>query len=237
MTAPMRPFPSVRPILLAALLTLAARGADFIAPEALDWRALVPPPPAPGSVADESECMAVLLLEANRTPEQAALALRYESYTVFKLLQPVLGDWATPQNLPRLAALFQQATVETRPFNTAAKDGYARPRPHVALPGLKTAYAQKPDGFAYPSGHATGASLHAVLLAALLPELAADWEKQAALVRLSRLYGGAHYPSDLITGRRLGEAVAREMLKSPKMQQRLEEVRAELAPFLRKKAA
>lgn len=233
----MRPPPAARLVILAALLALAARGADFIAPDALDWRALVPPPPARGSVADESECMTVLLLEATRTPEQAALALRYESYTVFKLLQPVLGDWATPQNLPKLAALFQQATVETRPFNTAAKDGYARPRPHVALPQLKTAYAQKPDGFAYPSGHATGASLHAVLLAALLPEHAADWEKQAELVRLSRLYGGAHYPSDLISGRRLGEAVAREMLKSPKMQQRLEEARTELAPFLRKKAA
>ncbi len=237
MTAPMRPSPATRLLILAALLALAARAADFIAPDALDWRAVVPPPPAPGSVADESESLTVLLLEAARTPEQAALALRYESYTVFKLLQPVLGNWATPQNLPKLAALFQQATVETRPFNTAAKDGYARPRPHVALPQLKTAYAQKPDGYAYPSGHATGVSLHAVLLTALLPEYTADWEKQAELVRLSRLHGGAHYPSDLIAGRRLGEAVAREMLKSPKLQQRLEEVRAELAPFLRKKAA
>lgn len=236
MTPPMRPPSAARLLILAALLALAARAADFIAPDALDWRALVPPPPARRSVADESECLTVLLLEANRTPEQAALALRFESYTVFKLLQPVLGDWATPENLPKLAALFQQATVETRPFNIAAKDGYARPRPHVALPQLKTAYAQKPDGFAYPSGHATGASLHAVLLAALLPEYAADWDKQAELVRLSRLYGGAHYPSDVIAGRRLGEAVAREMLKSPNLQQRLAEVRAELASYLRQRS-
>lgn len=233
----MRPSYLARPVLLALLFTLAARGADFLAPDALDWRTLVPPPPEPGSVADESERFTVLLLEADRTPAQAELAHQHQSYTVFNLLRPVLGDWATPENLPKLAALFQQATVEARPINTAAKDTYARPRPHIVLPQLKTAYDVKPDGYAYPSGHATGATLHAMLLAALLPEHAADWEKQAELVRLSRLYGGAHYPSDLITGRRLGEALAREMLKSPKMQQRLEEVRAELVPFLRKKAA
>ena len=233
----MRPSFPARPVLLALLLALAARGADFLAPDALDWRTLVPAPPAAGSVADESERFTVLLIEADRTPAQAELARHHQNYTVFNLLRPVLGDWATPENLPRLAALFQQATVEARPYNTAAKDAFARPRPHVALPQLKTAYAQLPDGYAYPSGHATGSALHAMLLAALLPEHAADWEKQAELVRLSRLYGGAHYPSDVIAGRRLGEALAREMLKSPKMQRALEEVRAEVAPFLRKKAA
>ena len=233
----MRPSFFARPLLLALLLTLAARGADFLAPDALDWRTLVPPPPEPGSIADESERFTVLLLETDRTPAQAELARRHQSYTVFNLLRPVLGDWATPENLPKLAALFQQATVEARPYNTAAKDAFARPRPHLALPQLKTTYAELPDGFAYPSGHATGSALHAMLLAALLPEHAADWERQAELVRLSRLYGGAHYPSDVIAGRRLGETLARAMLKSPKLQQRLEEVRAELAPFLRKKAA
>ena len=233
----MRPSSLARLIVLVPLLVLAARAADFIAPDALDWRTVVPPPPAAGSILDDAERRTVLLLEANRTPEQAALARRYETYTVFSLLRPVLGDRATPENLPKLAALFQQATVEARPMNNAAKDAYARQRPHLALPQLKTAYATKPDGYAYPSGHATGSALHAALLAELLPEHAADWQTQAELVRLSRLYGGAHYPSDLVAGQRLGEAIAREMLKSPKFRAALDTVRAELEPFLNRKAA
>jgi acid phosphatase (class A) len=233
----MRPSFLARLIVPVPLLVLAAHAADFIAPDALDWRAVVPPPPAAGSILDDAERNTVLLLEANRTPEQAAFARRYETYSVFSLIRPVLGEWATPENLPKLAALFQQATVESRPFNTTAKDAYARPRPHVALPQLKTAYAEKPDGYAYPSGHATGSALHAALLAKLLPEHAADWQKQSALVRLSRLYGGAHYPSDVVAGQRLGEAIAREMLKSPKFRAALDAVRTELEPFLHRKAA
>jgi acid phosphatase (class A) len=230
---------SLRTVLPVVFLVFAAAApaADFIQPDALDYRQIVPPPPAPGSVAEEADHLAARLLEANRTPEQAALALHHERYTVFNLLRPVLGEWATPENLPKLAAFFQQATVETRPFNTAAKDAFARPRPHLTLPGFKTACAEKPDGFSYPSGHATGSALHAALLGALLPKHAAEWERLAGEVRLSRLYGGAHFPSDVIAGQRLGEAVAREMLKSPATQKALEEIRAELAPFLRKKAA
>jgi acid phosphatase (class A) len=231
-------FPAiVHGTLALAVFATSAHATGFIAPDAFDWRAVVPPPPATGSILDESERDIVLLLEANRTPEQAALAHRYETYNVFSLLRPVLGDWATAENLPKLAALFQQATVEARPFNTAAKDAYARPRPHLALPQLKTAYATKPDGFAYPSGHATGSALHAALLAELLPGYSADWQQQAELVRLSRLYGGAHYPSDLVAGQRLGEAIARKMLESQKFRAALDAVRAELAPFLRRKAA
>jgi len=228
---------SIRHTLALAAIALPALAADFSAADTFDWRAVVPPPPASGSILDESERDIVLLLEANRTPEQAALALRYESYTVFNLLRPVLGERATPENLPKLAALFQQATVAARPFNNAAKDAYARPRPHVVLPQLKTAFAAKPDGFAYPSGHATGSALHATLLAELLPDHAADWQTQAELVRLSRLYGGAHYPSDLVAGQRLGEAIARELLKSPEFRAALDAVRAELEPFVRRQAA
>ena len=68
-------------------------------------------------------------------------------------------------------------------------------------------------------------------------EIGMRGEKQAALVRWSRVIGGAHYPSDVAAGKILGEIVARELLKSPKMQQALAEIRAEIYAHLRKKAA
>lgn len=219
-----------RPVVLLCLLCSLARAA-FIAPDAFDALQVVPPPPAPDTTAAAGERLTLTLLEHNRTPEQVALARHWEKYDVFKLVRPVLGDWANEQTLPKLAAFIRDSTVETRPFTDRAKKTYARPRPHVDIPTLQPAIA-KPDGFSYPSGHATAAALHAALLAAAWPERAPDFLAQIDLVALSRLYGGAHYPSDVVAGQLLGAAIAREMLKSPDTQAALAEVRAEIAAAL-----
>lgn len=205
--------------------------AAFIAPDAFDALKIVPPPPARESPAAAGERLVLVLFERNRTPEQAALAQHWEKYDVFKLVQPVLGNWADAQSLPKLAAFIRNSTVETRPFTDRAKNTYARPRPHEDNPALQLAVA-KPDGFSYPSGHATAAALHAALLAAAWPERASEFTAQIELVCLSRLYGGAHYPSDVVAGRLLGTTIAQEMLKTPDTQAALAEVRAEIAAAL-----
>ena len=231
--------------LLAALafatVTRAADPAPVVAPEffhaaGFDWRALVTAPPAEDSIAAQGEYELARALDAARTPEQVALAKHYEKFDECSLLAPVLGDWCTAQNLPRTHAIFQQVHRETRPTIEAAKAAYNRPRPYVHNPALQPA-VDRPATTSYPSGHAYSASCIAAVLAAVFPEHAADWEKQAALVRWSRLVGGAHYPSDVIAGKVLGEAVARVLLKSPKLQQAIAEIRAECAPYLHKKAA
>lgn len=215
--------------LLCVFVSLAR--AAFIAPDAFDPLAVVPPPPAANSIVAEGERLTLTLLAQNRTPEQTALAQRWEKYDAFKLLQPVVGDWASAQTLPRLAAFLKDSFPETKPYTDRAKNTYARPRPHQDNPALKLPIA-KPDGGSYPSGHATAAALHAALLAAALPEHAADFAREAELVGLSRLYAAAHYPSDVVAGRRLGEAIAREMLKSPQTQRAIEEIHAELVAAL-----
>lgn len=201
--------------------------AAFIAPDAFDPLQVVPPPPAPDSIVAESERLTLVLLEQNRTPAQAALAQRWEKYDAFKVVQPVLGDWANAQTLPKLAAFFKNSFPETKPYTDRAKSAYARRRPHQDNPALNLPIA-KPEGGSYPSGHATAAALHAALLAAIWPEQAAAFAREAELAGLSRLYGGAHYPSDVVAGRRLGEAIARAMLQSPQTQTALDEIRAEL---------
>lgn len=217
-------------VLLTFVLSLAR--AAYIGPDALDALQVVPPPPAPGSIVAEAERNTLVLLAQNRTPEQTALALRWEQYDVFKMVQPVLGDWANAQTLPQLAAFIKDSTTATRPFTDRAKNAYSRHRPHEDNPGLVLALEGKPDGPSYPSGHATAAWLHATLLTAALPDHAADFQRQAELVCLSRLYGGAHYPSDVVAGRRLGTAIAQAMLKSPETQRAIEAIRAEFAAAL-----
>lgn len=226
-----------------ALFTPLARAADpapvppeFFPAAGFDWRAVVPPPPAEDSIAAQGEHELATQLDAARTPEQAALAKRYERFDEFSLMVPVLGDWCTAQNLPRTRAIFQQIHRECRPTVDAAKAAWSRARPYTYNPALHPAVA-RPANCTYPSGHAYSSSYIAAVLAAAFPEHATGWEKQAALVRWSRVVGGAHYPSDVVAGKILGEAVARELLKSPAMQQAIAAIRAEAAPYLHKKAA
>lgn len=234
------------PIFLLAVLAsaTAARAADpapVVAPEffhaaGFDWRAVVTAPPAQDSITAQGERELAVMLDTTRTPGQAALAKRYEKFDEFSLMAPVLGDWCTAQNLPRTHAIFQQIHRECRPTVEAAKAGYNRPRPYIYDPTLHPV-VEKSATTTYPSGHAYSAACIAAVLTVLFPEHAADWDKQATLVRWSRVVGGAHYPSDVAAGKILGEAVAREMLKSPKMQQALAEIRAEVGSYLHKKAA
>ncbi|MBA3849052.1 MAG: hypothetical protein C0502_03540 [Opitutus sp.] len=146
-------------------------------------------------------------------------------------MQPVLGAWADEHTLPRFAAFIKAAAVETMPITDAVKRLHSRPRPFVANPALHPVL-KKSDSPAYPSGHATGAALHAALLAAILPEYAAAFAGQAELVRLSRLYAGVHFPTDVAAGRRLGEAIAREMLRSPATQRAIGPIRSEILAAL-----
>ncbi|SDR80022.1 phosphatase PAP2 family protein [Opitutus sp. GAS368] len=229
-------------LLVALAFVLAARAADPAAPEyfnaaGFDWRAVVSPPPADDSVAGRADQEMVVQLDLHRTPEQVVLAKHYEkSLDEFTFMAPVLGEWCTAEALPRTRAFFRQANAETRPVIDAAKTAWNRPRPYIFNPDLHPA-VEKPNNASYPSGHAYTSSWMAALLSATLPEFAHDWERQAALIRWSRLVGGAHYPADVTAGKILGEAVARDLLKSPKLQHDLEEVRAELRAHLHKKAA
>jgi len=222
--------------LAASALAVEPAPAEFIDAGRFDWRALVSPPPGDDSIAGRADRDVVILLDHNRTPEQAALALHYDKFDPFILLADVLGRSCTAANLPRTKAFLDQSWTECRPVISAAKSAWNRPRPAIANPGLHTV-TEKSTSAAYPSGHAFSAAYLAVLFTAILPEHAGDWSKQEQLVGWSRLVGGAHYPSDVAAGNILGEAVGREMLKSPKIRQAIEEVRAELTAYLLKQAA
>lgn len=75
----------------------------FVAVAGFDFRAVLPDPPALGSLAAESDLMAVRQLQTWRTPEQVAWAKLVEKDQVFNYAS-VIGPWFTAEGLPRLAA-------------------------------------------------------------------------------------------------------------------------------------
>ncbi|HVU17935.1 MAG TPA: phosphatase PAP2 family protein [Candidatus Didemnitutus sp.] len=228
---------TMRPIfvfLFAASVALGAPPAsthDFIAPDAVDFHTLVPSPPDPTSIAARGEQDLMRNLQIARTPDQATMAKYYEKLSVLRVLAPVLGDWCDAKNLPKTAALFEKIRLEARPIIEAAKSNWNRNRPYIFDSTLQPV-VERPANTSYPSGHSYDSAMYAVLLSHMFPEHEADWWKQAALVRWSRVIGGAHYPSDTVAGKILGEAVGKKLLESPALLKALEEARQEISEQL-----
>jgi undecaprenyl-diphosphatase len=87
------------------------------------------------------------------------------------------------------------------------KTGTRRPRPcevhaHIA------AGAAPLDRFSFPSGHTMHAAAFSIVASAWCPALAPALAVVAALIALSRMVLGLHYPSDVLAGAALGALVA-----------------------------
>ena len=94
---------------------------------------------------------------------------------------------------------------------TILKRHFARPRPYVDCPDIR-ACARSLDEYSFPSGHAMHAVAFSSLLVAYYPVLAWVLWPFAAIVALSRVVLGLHYPSDVAVGAVLGWLTAKAML-------------------------
>lgn len=86
----------------------------------------------------------------------------------------------------------------------------ARPRPFIAG-AVKTILIPPPSGYSFPSGHAASSFAAASVLSRFFKNAQFLWIA-AALIALSRLYLGVHYPSDVLAGGLLGIGIGQAVL-------------------------
>ena len=92
-------------------------------------------------------------------------------------------------------------------ISQGAKQLFKRPRPYDA--GEIDLLVRTPAGTSYPSGHpAVAAAVAGVVGPEVHPILRAPLERLPRFVGFSRVYVGAHYPSDVAGGVMIGKAVA-----------------------------
>lgn len=187
--------------------------------------AAVPPPPAPGSAADQADLKTEIDVQNSRTPERSEQAKKDALLSLALFLQGI-EPAVNAKSDPKLYFFFDQVRHEESAVNRGAKAVFQRPRPFVAHSAIH------PLGtigeFSYPSGHATFAFCHAVILGQIFPDHAAEFLEIAKRLAQSRVVLGVHYTTDIVEGERDGREIARELLTKPDFVARLDEVKAEV---------
>lgn len=112
-----------------------------------------------------------------------------------------------PLRMPPTPLLAAVALLLASSASSALKDLFDRVRPPLADHAIGALVAVPADP-SFPSGHAASAFAAAGVVAALHPRLRAAALGLAALVAVSRVYLGVHYPSDVLAGAVLGLAIA-----------------------------
>ena len=206
-------------------------GTFYIEPSQVDLDHLLAPPPALGSAAETEDLTAVMKAEQDRTAEQAVAAEEDHDRTVFRFAD-VMGPDFTPQNLPFATKFFRRVFSDQNKIVKETKAYFARPRPFVVDSNLTPMVYPKPTP-SYPSGHTTFAYVMAILLANMVPEKAVSIFDRAAQYGYNRVVAGAHFPTDVESGRIAGTVIDSVFFHEPRFMTDFFRARAEIRQVLK----
>ena len=199
---------------------------SFVTPASVDFVKLLPAPPKADTEEAKADLEVVLRVQQTRTDAEVERA-QSEAKLKMTAFTSVVGPWLTAENLPITAKLLKAAEKDSKFFSAAAKEHFGRKRPpNDARIKPKIDGEDEPS---YPSGHATRGILFATILAELDPEQRDALMDRAREIGWDRVIAGVHYPSDIIAGRVLGQALAQAMAANPRFQEELAAAKAEFS--------
>lgn len=212
-------------IALALVAGASAEPLHFLSESAVDPVRLLPDPPAAGSAETSAELDLILRIQETRSAQQIERA-RADAGFSLSAFAGVLGEWLTPTNLPLTSQFLKDVEADSRSVCAKARTHFGRKRPMFADSRVKVAIEGQEDA-CYPSGHATRGTVCATILGELAPARKAQLLDRGRELGWQRVVAGVHYPSDLVAGRVLGQALVQAMFANPEFQKQFASVKAE----------
>ena len=220
-------------LLLAAPVMAAAddapKPASYIDAAAVDSKKLLPTPPANNSPETTQEIEYIFQQQSTRTPEQVARIQAEKDYSVgaFANVAGRVLDKVSAGGLPATAALLNRVAATAKPIADTAASDWNR-QPPFAINSRVFPAVEKPEGGSYPSGASTQATIDALVLSQLVPG-----QKDAILQRgreigADQVTAGVNFPSDVLAGRILGNAVFKQMMQDPQFKSDLAAAKVEV---------
>jgi undecaprenyl-diphosphatase len=147
-----------------------------------------------------------VFLDINQLPHPAWMnaAMRFVTITMKAANAVTCGLFVAavcaPQRGARvLAETLPPLWLTTFVMEVPVKRFFRRRRPFIEVIRA-TVVGRRPSSFSFPSGHSAAAFAAAALLRRQYPRLGWMFYGLALLVGFSRIYLGAHYPADVLTG-------------------------------------
>lgn len=119
--------------------------------------------------------------------------------TIYYLFEPVQGAV--------LAELMLWAFLIERACYLLMKNSFKRRRPPAAIPNFRSVITAS-DEFSFPSGHTSGAFTFVTCCTLVFGPLCLIGLAWAAMVALSRISLGVHFPTDTAMGALMGSSIA-----------------------------
>ncbi|MBV1915452.1 MAG: phosphatase PAP2 family protein [Pseudomonadales bacterium] len=219
------PVPEIHPGILQGYLPIKAH------PDSL---ALVPPPPAKGSIAlslDEKINQEGMTLRGSarwKLAYQDSILMFPEAAGTFSC---ALNAPITEQDTPHLYMLLRRTLADAGLSTYTAKNHYKRPRPFVLnnepICSPDDEEMLRGDG-SYPSGHTAIGWAWALILSEIAPEQADALLARGWAFGQSRMICNVHWQSDVMMGRTMGAAAVSVLHADPKFRDAVEHARDEL---------
>lgn len=171
-------------------------------------------PPAGDAAAADLEAVRDATTTRTQDGDERALHLsRRAGWDEWEQVIREIGEAQGPAQARRAARLVQVAAARTDEVTGDAKRAWGRLRPYEVDASIPTIVPQPHGNAGYPSGHTSGAYAAALALAAVAPERRDELLALAAEAGWARIYGGVHFPSDVLAGARLASAVVADVLR------------------------
>ncbi|MBI1861299.1 MAG: phosphatase PAP2 family protein [Deltaproteobacteria bacterium] len=173
-------------------------------------------PPLKGSLAQAADERTLFELQASRKPSDCSRAKDEVKVSLDSFFRAPVGPLA-PEITRPLTPLFEQIRNDGDYFVQKLKRDFPRQRPFQYLKGIHPCVPHEVTE-SYPSGHAVLSSLFARVLTDLYPHQRAALEARSKQIGDDRVLVGMHHPSDVETGRKLGDLIYAQLNLSTQFQ-------------------